>query len=218
MELPEVYLDTNVFKFSATQLPRLKPRVQTINWGDIEQDVTVHDFVEVNPNEGISNPELSAEAEVLPKLAELGKKGFVRYLIQAETLFESWGIPNLDSKSGPFYGAPIEHVEAPVQYERVMIGGHQDPKEMQFDFLSRLRNKRFKQLQKITGAYQGPGKLNRNQLLDAFHIWCAEHNDCEFFLTLDFRLIKVVDTGGADRVEVNLVRPSELIKQLENRT
>jgi len=216
MNPPKVYLDTNVLKFSATQLPRLKPKKQIINWGGIEQNVTVHDFVEINPNENITNPELKTEAALLPNLAELGKNGTVRFLIQVETLLESWGIPNMDSKSGKFYGTPIEHVEAPVQYGRIMFCGNQDSKEMQFDFLSRLNNMRFKELQKIVGAYQGPGKLNRNQLLDAFHVWCAEHHECDYFLTLDFKLIRIVANGGAERVQVNLVRPSELIMQLKN--
>ena len=138
MKPAKVFLDTNIFKFSATQLPRLSPRQQTIKWCDIVQEVTVHDFIEVDPNEKIQNQELKEEAELLPKLAELGKEGAVKYCIQIETLLESWGIPNMDSKTGKFYGAPIKQVEAPVKYGRVILGGNQDAKEMQFEFLSNL--------------------------------------------------------------------------------
>ena len=218
MELPRVYLDTNIFKFSAIQLPRMRPRKQTINWGGVVQELTVHDFIDVNPNENIRNPELKEEAELLPQLANIGKAGEVSYLTQTETLIESWGIPNMDSASGKFYGAPIEHVEAPVQYGRVVVGGNQSAKEMQFNFLSGLNQKRFKELQKITGAYQGPGKLNRNQLLDAFHIWCAEHNECDYFLTLDFKLIRVIANNILNKPSVKLVRPSELLNYLGNGT
>ena len=210
-----VYLDTNIYKFSATELPRLCPRTQVLNWGEVEQEVTVHDFVEVNPNYKISNPELKEEVKILPELAELGKEGLVKYSVQAETLFESWGIPNMDSKSGKFYTAPVVNVEAPIKYGRVLIGGGQDAQSMQFDFLSRIQNKRFEELQKITGAYQGPGKLNRNQLLDAFHIWCAEHNACDYFLTLDLKLIRMINNGGAGRVFTKLVRPSDLLAELK---
>ncbi len=31
MDIPKVYVDTNIFKFSATELPRLTPRVQKID-------------------------------------------------------------------------------------------------------------------------------------------------------------------------------------------
>lgn len=218
MKPTKVFLDTNIFKFSATHLPRLRPRQQTITWGDIVQEVTVHDFIEVDPNEKIQNQGLKDEAELLPKLAEFGKEGTVRYFIQVETLLESWGIPNMDSRTGKFYGAPVEQVEAPVKYGRVILGANQDAKEMQFNFLSGLNHKRFTELQKLTGAYQGPGKLNRNQLLDAFHIWCAEHNDCEFFLTLDFKLIKMVANSRSYISTVKLVRPSELLNTIKKGT
>ena len=77
MEIPQVYIDTNIFKFSATELPRLRPRVQKVDWGGTEQEVVVYDFVEVNPNENIRNHELKREAEVLPELASLAKQGRV---------------------------------------------------------------------------------------------------------------------------------------------
>jgi hypothetical protein len=116
--------------------------------------------------------------------------------------------------TGRFYGTPIESAVSPVQYSRVMIGYYnQDPKKMQFDFLSGLKHIRFNELQRMTGAYQGPGKLHQNQLLDAFHIWCAEHNVCDFFLTLDFKLIRVV-SSSRNRT-IRLVKPSELLKHLE---
>ena len=158
------------------------------------------------------------EAELLPTLAGLGKEGEIKYCIQIETLFESWGIPNMDSTTGNFYGAPVEHVEAPVKYGRVLIGGNQDAKKMQFDFLSGLNHKRFTELQKLTGAYQGPGKLNRNQLLDAFHMWCAEHNECKYFLTLDFKLIRMVANSRTCIPKVELVRPSELLNKIKTST
>lgn len=218
MTVPKVYLDTNVLKFSATELPRMAPRQETINWGGIEHEITVHDFVEVNPNEKIGNPDLKVEADSLSELAGLGKLGAVEYLIQMETMFESWGLPNMDSSTGKFYGAPVKTVDAPIQYGRTMIGGGQDAKEMQYDFLSRIDNGRFKELQKITGAYQGKNPPNRNQLLDAFHVWCAEHNDSDYFLTLDFKLIRVVNNGGAEKVKTKLVRPSELLAILKNGT
>jgi hypothetical protein len=210
MSPAKVYIDTTVLKFSATQLPRLLPRKQTIDWGGRVHEVTVHDFVRVNPNDSIDNPELKAETELLPTLAEAGKRGEVKYVIQMETLFESWGIPKMDSETGKFYGTPLEDVEAPIKYKRVLLGFNRDGREMQFSFLSSIRNARFLELQKMTGAYQGSGKLNRNQLLDAFHIWCAEFNKCNYFLTLDFKLLNVVRKQKRHSL-VEIIKPSELV-------
>jgi hypothetical protein len=213
MHLPKIYIDTTVLKFSATRLPRLRPRQQVINWGGKEFEVTVHDFVHVNPNDSIDNPELKAEAALLPSLAEAGKTGVVNYVIQVETLFESWGIPKMDSETGKFYDAPCEYVEAPIKYSRTLVGAGFDARDMQFRFLSSVKSKRFLELQKITGAYQGPGKLNRNQLLDAFHLWCAEHKRCDYFLTLDFKLIKALRKQKG-RLLSEVVKPSELMNKL----
>jgi hypothetical protein len=129
-----------------------------------------------------------------------------------ETIFESWGLPKMGSATGGFYRAPYEMVDAPIKYYRVLIGMGIDSKEMQIKFLSGIKNKRFIELQKMTGAYQGKHEINRSQLLDAFHIWCAEHNKCDFFLTLDFKLLKVIRKNMKTEPIVHVVRPSELLK------
>lgn len=214
----KVYIDTNVLKFSATRLPRLHPREQEVNWGGRLHKVTVHEPVDVNPNDFIKDPRLKAEVELLPELAEAGKRGQLRYLMQMETRIEGWGIPNMDSTTGRFYGAPIEVADAPIKYSRVIAGGLEIPKDMQFEFLTRISSKRFHELQKVTGAYQGKGNLNRNQLLDAFHLWCAEHNKCDYFLTLDLKLIRVLRRNGKSRLQVEVVRPSELLSVVKGST
>jgi len=97
-----------------------------------------------------------------------------------------------------------------VKYCRILYGGPDDFRQAQLDFLSSLKDKRFLELQRITGAYQGIGKVNRNQLLDAFHLSCAEHNGCDFFLSLDFKLAKIIEKANDKRV-VPVVRPSQLV-------
>ncbi len=213
MQPVRTYIDTNVLKFSATELRRLRSRKQTLNWGGRVQEVLVHDFVTVNRNDNIANAELRHEADLLPRLAELWKAHRIQYVINTETEFESWGLPNMDNASGRFYNAPLETVEAPVKYGRVMIGAGIDPEREQFRFLASLKHPRFLELQKMTGAYQGPGKLNRNQLLDAFHLWCAEHNCCSFFLTLDFKLLRILRKGKRP-LKVKAVKPSELMAEV----
>lgn len=211
--MPRVYIDTNVVKFSATQLPRLYPRATTINWGGRTHDVTVHDLVIVNPNQSITNPDLKREADLLTSLADLGKSGVIEFLANIETLLESWGLPNMDSGTGLFYGAPVGEADAPIQYSRIMFGAFRDPGDDQFRFLSSLNHKRFLEWQRAAGAYQGQLGPNQKQLLDAFHLWCAEHNRCEFFLTLDFKLIRVL-RSGRHKSSVQAVKPSELLQRL----
>ncbi|MEE9584678.1 MAG: hypothetical protein V3W51_04275 [Candidatus Brocadiales bacterium] len=121
----------------------------------------------------------------------------------------------MDSSTGKFYGAPYKMVDAPIKYERIMLGvSVDDPKDAQFEFLRSIRNDQFLELQKMVGAYQGKNKQNKNQLLDAFHLWCAEHNKCDFFLTLDFKLIRVLRNNRKHALLVEVVKPSELLGKL----
>jgi len=207
---PKVFVDTNVLKFAATRLKRLRPRIETIEFDGWRDEVQLHDIVEINPNERIRNPELKAEADLLPQLAHLGTEMSVEFVIQLEAELESWGLPDMDSLGGRFYGCPLTLIDGPFRYSRVLFGGDFDAEERQFRFLTSIQEARFLELQKVTGAYQGSRPIQRNQLLDAFHLWCAEHAQCDYFLTLDFRLAKMVN-GRTNVTPVQLVKPSELL-------
>jgi hypothetical protein len=100
-----------------------------------------------------------------------------------------------------------------VQYSRILYGGSEGWEEGQYRFLCSLDHPRFRQLQRITGAYQGAQSANRNQLLDAFHLWCAEHNGSDYFLTLDFKLARVIEKAK-NKPSVPAVRPSELLNAI----
>ena len=209
-----VYLDTCVFKFSQTQLPRPMPREQLVNWGGKTHKVIVHDFGHINPNEKITNSVLKHETDLLPTVAELGKQGKLRFGTCFFTSMEVLGMFNIDSRTGAFYGASYENLQAPVEYCGVV---DKDFKKHQLRFLSNITDKRFLDLQKVTGAYQGEAKpTNLNQLLDAFHIWCAEYNECNYFLTLDFKLIKMARRTHRT-IHVKLMKPSELLQEVPDR-
>lgn len=211
MPKAKVYLDSNIYKCSATQLPRFVSRERRVNWGGHSKSVTVHTPTTVNPNEGIKNgPELKAEAELLPQVAALAAAGLVIFQISIETQVELSGLPDMDSETGYFYGAAREIVKPPVRYSRTLYGGPEHWKEAQYNFLRSLEHERFLELQKITGAYQGKRKVNRNQLLDAFHLWCAEYNGSDFFLSLDFKLARVIERSKS-KPTVAVVRPSQLL-------
>jgi hypothetical protein len=174
----------------------------------------VYDPVLVNPNDRISNnPNLKAEAALLPQVAALSEADLVTFVTNVETKIEIMGIPDLDSNTGYFYGAKRELCKAPVIYSRILFGGIGNPLQAQYDFLCSLKHERFLKLQRITGAYQGQGKVNRNQLLDAFHLWCAENSKCNFFLSLDFKLAEVIKKSKS-KPFVRVVRPSELLAEV----
>jgi hypothetical protein len=207
----KVYLDANIFKFSATKLLRFFPRDQEVNWGGQTITTKVHDIGYLNPNDGITNPELKAEVDLLPTVAELAKSKKIIAVCQVETWFETWRMKNMDSEGGKFYGAEVGECKPPFEYGRIVAGVGVDFRRAQLDFIASISNHRFLEIQKVVGAHQGPNKKNPNQLLDAFAIWCAETNGCDAFLSLDFSLAQVVARDKKRRVGLQILRPSELI-------
>jgi len=206
-----VFVDANVLKFSASVVQRRVPVLQEVEWAGKAIQVPIHRVVQFNPNDSIANQDLKGEAELLPQVAALGHSGLVEYVVTFELQMEGWRLPSMPSRRGWFYGVPLTKVDAPFQYARTVAGGRLSPKELQHHFLASVRHPRFAAIQRAVGAYQGAQLPQRNQLLDAFHLWCAEHNACTYFLTLDFKLAKAV-AKQQSKFKIQVVRPSELLR------
>lgn len=211
-----VFVDANVLKFASTELQRFVPRQVSLQWGPTTVATTVHDPVLINPNEGIASADLRKEADLLPQIAACGKSGTLKFVQTVEALYEEWGLPDLDTDTGRFYGAPLHLLrDVPFKYSRIMGGSGIDGRQEQLRFLASVNDKRFIELQRACGAFQGHIKPpNHNQLLDAFHIWCAEVAGCSYFLTLDFKLMRVLSKSKA-KTQLRLVRPSELLFEVQ---
>jgi len=210
------FIDTNILKFAASELFRLRPRLETLQWVPTSVDLVVHDEVIVNPNDRIANPTLKSEAALLPRVAAHGKSGVLDFVQTVEALYETWGIPNMDSESGPFYGATVRLLkDIPFKYGRVMGGLGVDGEAEQLRFINSIRDSRFEAIQRASGAFQGANNpRNSNQLVDAFHIWCAELAGCTYFLSLDFKLKKSLAQSKIE-LRLQVVRPSELLVAIE---
>ncbi|MCL5669600.1 MAG: hypothetical protein M1392_06535 [Gammaproteobacteria bacterium] len=212
---PSVFLDTNVLKASVDTRLVLRPEPQKINWGGREFEVDVHRPIYINQNTKYlaqGNRERFEDTVALRFIAALAKEGKIHLVMHQEVLFELMGLPR--ATGGPrFYGAPIEKVEGPFQYSRTVVDGTDH--DYQYEFLSRVEHPRFKELQRACGAYQGQNKpLQRNQLLDAFHILCAESASATHFLTLDDSLIRVLTNQSPRKTTVTPITPKRLLVSL----
>jgi len=220
-DVPTAFVDTMVIKF-ATETPVFIPRQQTVNFGGKEIEFTVHDFGTRREIDTLPPGELRSEVEHLKPISELAKSGHLRLITQAEVLHESWTLPWV--RGAHLYGTTIELAEAPFYYARILGKilpspngrGSADAKESMVEFLKRVDHRRFKQLQVACGAHQGK-TINDNQLIDAFHVWCAESAGAEYFLTCDFKLIRSVANHRRWPPKVALVRPSELLERFGSR-
>ena len=209
---PSILLDTNVLKASVdTQLAFL-PDTQTFDWGGEQVSLKIHQPVYVNQNVKLlikGRPSQFDDTLALRFIAALAKEGKIRLLTHQEVVFELMRLPRANGGQR-FYDAPIENVQGPFQYGRIVIDHTKH--DYQYEFLSKVDHPRFKELQRACGAYQGQHKpLNRNQLLDAFHVLCAESASAEYFLTMDGKLARVLQHGKKKKTNLNFVSPKELL-------
>jgi hypothetical protein len=213
---PRVYLETTVLKFAVDRIEGWAPTQKALNWGGRKLLLTVHKPAVTFPNEGLTNDQLKAEASLLPRVAALARANRVELLVQEETLIEFWGLPRSASRNGLFYGAPVTRVPAPFKYGRVVAAAFADARKLQYEFLARLSHKRFIEIQKACGAYQGSKSPSTNQLRDAFHVWCAECANADFFLTCDLSLVRYVRRQKRYVPRVRLLTASELLAEIAN--
>ena len=211
--MTSVFLDANVLKFGIVSVTRLVPKNQTLILNGNKISTQVYDMRDVSIQEKTrDNPKLYSEIQLLSEVANLAKQERIKLLTHFETILEHFGLPKtVGRRKSVFEGIAIEEVKNPVEYSRVLLGLGQSPKGAQYNFIKGIKHPRFTELQKIMGAYQGEDRTNRNQLLDAFHFWCAEFNGCDYFLTLDFKLIAYTNSQKAFKSAVRLVSPSELL-------
>lgn len=215
VSVADVFIDTNILKFSAVKKHVFRPRKETINWGGIEQEIVVHDMVTTNDLHKIKNETQKRDAVLLGMLAYAGTSGQLKFHTHLEVELETWGLPGMASASGRFFGCTINDVADPVAPQsRIIAGGLKKPREYVLDFLCGIKHPRYVELTKMTGAFQGKDKpLNLNQARDAYHIWCAECANMNYFLTMDYKLQKVV---GAAKIKtsVTIKTPAQLLREV----
>jgi hypothetical protein len=216
---PRVFVETNTIKLSVDSRTVLMPREEkTLRWGDKDIKTTVHDVVEINPNDRITDANFRAEVDLLWRVADIASSGAIELITTAEVFVELMGITILGRRKTRLLDAGITQVNAPFEYSRVIAGftpgssqrpGH----DAQVAFLKRLTFPRFLQLRKACGADQGEN-VNENQLIDAFHVWCAEEASASHFLTCDLKLVRLARQYKKYPIRVKVVSPSELLADI----
>jgi len=210
--LANVFIDTNILKFAAIKRHVYRPKEKMIKWGGIEQRVVLHERYTTNDLLKIKNDTQMRDAALLSMLAYAGISERLKFHAHREVYLESWGLPGIVSQSGRFFGCPIYQVEDPVwQQGRMIAGGPKKPNEYTLEFLSGIDDPRYIELTKMTGAYQGAKRpMNLNQALDAYHIWCAESSEMNYFLTMDYKLQRIVE-GSKIKTAVAIKTPKQLL-------
>lgn len=209
--IPQIFLDTGVLKASSDTRLMFVPQDQTVTWGTEEVTRPVYRPMYWNQNTSYlrTKPARFVDTVLLRFIAALAKQGKIRLVMHHEVQWELMGVKHAYGSGALFYKAPIAFVEGPVETSGILLDG--SGRDYQYEHLCSIDHARFSQLQRWTGAWQGPNNpLNRNQLLDAFHIWCAEHSNSDYFLTHDDGLIREMSKGSERRTPVNIITPTDL--------
>lgn len=208
-----VFIDANILKFSAVKKHVYRTKKATVNWGGTNFDTEYHERYTVNDINKVTNEVQRRDSVCLGMLAYAGISQCLTFHNHREVDLETWGLPGMVSPSGRFFGCPIHKVPDPIAPQsRIIFGGGKRHKENILDSLSRVKHPRYVELTKMTGAFQGESRpLNLNQARDAYHIWCAENANMDYFLTMDYKLKKVVALSKIG-TSVTIVTPDQLLR------
>ena len=167
------------------------------------------------------NADQAKQVKWLPLIAHLAKRHRIELLCHFETFWEFRSLPKTDDQ--PLYGARIRHVKNPFEYHRIVAGTENLcplkypklgwAKSRAVECFEKVDDARFLELQRICGAYQGENTGSPNQLLDAFHILCAERAGADFFLTCEKKLVRCSNHPRFGS-SVRIVEPQTFVKEL----
>jgi hypothetical protein len=205
-----VFLDTNVLHSSQVSLVVRAHGPKLFEYDGRQYEVDFRDLADLRLRDGLKG-EVRDEADLLPRVAELAKKGVIELITSDEVEMEKWGLPWSWGRRTVMDGAKILRTDPPIEYSRVLMGPWDGTREYRAKFIQSFSDRRFLEIAKACGAFDGPSPKT-NTLWDAFHVWWAEAAGARYFLTLDFKLIKRAANKGRGRPSVRLVRPSELIR------
>lgn len=86
--------------------------------------------------------------------------------------------------------------------------------DYQFDFYKSIKDVRYDELKTLTNVH-AQVKENRikSQMADAFHILCAERSKCDYFVTIDYSLVKNVGSSTM-KPKTKITTPAKLMSFL----
>lgn len=200
----KVLLDPSVRRNSVTYVSVLRPK--TVKWGDQESTI---ESLQRAPRH--IRPDETFRHEQVPYIAtirQLDDQGKVSLYRSNEILMED--MRNRRTDRGylgidVLEGVEIKQAESPFK-QSILIGGLMGSfgvtKDEQFEFMEGINDDRWEHVRSEIGS---------GHLADAFHLWTAEHNGLDAYVTMDKRFYNRA-TQVANRVKssVNVHTPKTL--------
>lgn len=206
-------------------------------WGGTSQKVNILGF-ERKPMPNADQEWKLKQIECLPTVRRLAIEGTIKLFIYHELTNEAWKRPGsfpVNSFGDIFAGITFENVDAAVErsfFFQMELSEYIKQDEM-IKFCAWLLNSKVENLAgRIEGQKRYPAFLLNNlrqverfrelcrglaekQYPDAFHLWTAEVNGMEYFLTTDRKFIRVMTETKNIRLPCRPVSPAELLDILQ---
>lgn len=234
--MKRVFVDNCIMSVSDTMQGARKR--QTLNWGGSEQTIEIVGYTR-KPLPNKSEAWKREQVECLPTLGRMARQNCISLYTYQETIFEGWkragSFPSIHL-GNVFEGINIEKVDAAVErsyFFQMELGQYIEkqsvvefcewllaidantilevigniPKEFPPFLLNNLRNlERFRELCRGLSTHQYP---------DALHLWTAEVNDTQYFLTIDRKFIRVMTESKNLELPCRPISPSQLLDELK---
>lgn len=171
-------------------------------------EASVLQKVELSPLEALNTPnhqKTYQEALACSYIEDLARKGIVTLVWGLETHLETV-LKSPFSEPNPSIISLIQGAEAPIHYTRPLSP------DSRLAFLRGISNRLFDKWKQALGVVTDSTR-ETNQLMDAWHLWTAEHNNCDYFITADQKMIKS-NKSRKITTEMAIVSPTEFIEAL----
>jgi hypothetical protein len=157
---------------------------------------------------GQSQEATDAIYSALGQMASMAKNGEVTFCDSDETFFESLYVKLPELRGTPFdvlRGVKRKLVRSPLRRTYVIGAGYSrhETNDQWLQLLAAIRHPRFLELKKRTGGHH---------LADLYHVWTAEENSLDCFITLDTKFLRAVTLPKPLDTPVRLLTPMQFVQ------
>jgi len=207
-----IFVDTSIVRFADRERELWLKQKSTVRWGPTTQKIEIIVPHTERPLEKLNTGEHAqayADARLIERVEELAKAKLIVLCWHLETHLEYIRHRPLGISAPPILDL-IEPAHCPIYYGRMLVSPF-DHEDKQLEFLRGLQHPEFEKWKALVGARPGT-KRERNQLMDAWHLWSGDHNHCDYFLTMDYRLIESVRARKCTS-PMRIVAPTQFLEE-----
>ena len=226
-----VFIDRNIFALGVIIEGAVE--TQEVQWGGVKQELNIHGW----RRKRLRDKNLRIQIECLPSIARLIREGSIEPYTSMEIELEGFSASiGMRGTRGDIFANIIMPL-VPIYVDRSFFGGLSSDQCVSrkdvIDFCKFLISLNPSDLERrVTlwerfpnGMKKGIKEINRfkdicgaltveKHFPDALHLWTAEINDAEFFLTADGKFIRALTQSSRLALPTKPVLPQDLLKEI----